>query len=456
MCLPYPLTRGLSLFYTNGCFGRDKWESFKRLPAFCVFRENVMNTEFLAVLEQLERDKGISKETLFSVVESSILAATLKSQGPARDLQVRIDRKTGDIKAFARLTVVSHVTAPFEQISLTEARKRLPGCLLGQTYEIEVTPKDMGRIAAQAVKQGIMQALRGEEKRMIYDEFKNRSGDIVTGVVRRFVKSDVIIDLGKFEAIMPQSERVPTEEYQVGDRIRALVLNVEMTARGPQIVLSRSHENFVRRLFELECNELTNGAIEIKAMAREPGYRTKIAVSSRQEKVDPVGACVGIRGSRVKNIVRELNNERVDIFKWSDNIRELVVEAMKPAKLKNLEFDEATKRVIATVDDENLALAIGKRGQNARLTQRLTGWEIDVKRDETQREQFAEKVQRAAGDLAKGLQVDLEVAKAAVVAGFPNLDSLQEVGIEDIASAIPDEETVKAIQQALEKLKTKA
>ena len=415
-----------------------------------------MNTEFLAVLEQLERDKGISKETLFSVVESSILAATLKSQGPARDLQVRIDRKTGDIKAFAKLTVVSHVTAPFEQISLVEARKRLPGCLLGQTYEIEVTPKDMGRIAAQAVKQGIMQALRGEEKRMIYDEFKNRSGDIVTGVVRRFVKSDVIIDLGKFEAIMPQSERVPTEEYQVGDRIRALVLSVEMTVRGPQIVLSRSHENFVRRLFELECNELTNGTIEIKAMAREPGYRTKIAVNSKREKVDPVGACVGIRGSRVKNIVRELNNERVDIFMWSDNIRDLVVEAMKPAKLKSLDFDEANKRVTATVDDENLALAIGKRGQNARLTQRLTGWEVDVKRDETQREQFAEKVQRAAMDLAKGLQVDLEIAKAAVVAGFPNLDSLQEVDIEDIASAVPDEEAVKAIQQALERLKAKA
>jgi N utilization substance protein A len=415
-----------------------------------------MNAEFLAVLEQLERDKGISKETLFSVVESAILAATLKSQGPARDLKVKIDRKTGDIKAFARLTVVSHVKEPFEQISLTDARKRMPSCLLGQTYEIEVTPKDMGRIAAQAVKQGIMQALRGEEKRMIYDEFKNRAGDIVTGVVRRFVKSDVYVDLGKFEAVMPQSERVATEEYQIGDRVRALVLSVELTPRGPQIILTRSHENFVRRLFELECNELANGTVEIKAMAREAGHRTKIAVWSKQEKVDPVGACVGIRGSRVKNIVRELNNERVDIFRWSDNIRELVVEAMKPAKLKNLEFDEANKKVIATVDDENLALAIGKRGQNARLTQRLTGWEIDVKRDETQKEQFAEKVQKAAAELAQELQVDMEISKAAVVAGFPNLESLQEVDIEDIAGAIPDEDAVEKIKQALERLKEKA
>lgn len=415
-----------------------------------------MNAEFLAVLEQLERDKGISKETLFSVVESAILAATLKSQGPARDLKVKIDRKTGDIKAFARLTVVSHVKEPFEQISLADARKRMPSCLLGQTYEIEVTPKDMGRIAAQAVKQGIMQALRGEEKRMIYDEFKNRAGDIVTGVVRRFVKSDVYVDLGKFEAVMPQSERVATEEYQIGDRVRALVLSVELTPRGPQIILTRSHENFVRRLFELECNELANSTVEIKAMAREAGYRTKIAVWSKQEKVDPVGACVGIRGSRVKNIVRELNNERVDIFRWSDNIRELVVEAMKPAKLKNLEFDENNKKVIATVDDENLALAIGKRGQNARLTQRLTGWEIDVKRDETQKEQFAEKVQKAAAELAQELQVDMEIAKAAVVAGFPNLESLQEVDIEDIAGAIPDEDAVEKIKQALERLKEKA
>ncbi len=410
-----------------------------------------MNAELLAVVEQMERDRGIPKENLFAMIESSILAATVKSQGPARDLRVEIDRKTGNIKAFARLTVVTHVTQPFEQINLGDARKKNPACMLGQTYELEVTPRDMGRIAAAAVKQGIMQALRGEEKRMIYTEFRDRAGDIVTGTVRRFVKSDVVVDLGKFEGTMPAPERVPTEEYQPGDRIRTLVLKVDMTARGPEIILSRASPDFVRRLFENECNELTNGTVEIKAMAREPGYRTKIAVVSKQEKVDPVGACVGIRGSRVKNIVRELNNERVDIFKWSDNVRELVVEALKPAKLKALDFDDAAKRVTVTVDDENLSLAIGKRGQNARLTQKLTGWEIDIRRDETQQEQFAAKMVKAAEDLATALGVDAETAKAAVTAGFPTVETLQEVAEEDLAEAIPDEGAVARIKEALAK-----
>ncbi len=412
-----------------------------------------MSAELLSVLDQFEREKGIPRDTLFSMVESALLQATVKAQGPARDLRCTIDRKTGDIKAFARLSVVTHITKPFEQISLAEARKRLPSCLLGQTYEIEVTPKDMGRIAAQAVKQAIMQGLRGEEKKMIYDEFRGRVGDIVTGTVRRFVKSDVIVDLGKFEGTMPQMERVPTEEYQVGDRLRALVLSVEMTPRGPEIVLSRSHPNFVRRLFEFECNELTNGAVEIRAMAREPGYRTKIAVTSKQDKVDPVGACVGIRGSRVKNIVRELNNERVDIFRWSDNIRELVVEALKPAKLKGLEFDEANRRVTVTVDDENLSLAIGKRGQNARLTQKLTGWEIDIRRDESAEEQFQGKVQKAAEDMAAVLGIDVEAARLAVVYGFPTVEALQEADPGDLDGAIPEPEATAAIIEALRRLK---
>lgn len=411
-----------------------------------------MSAELLSVIDQFEREKGIPRDTLFAMVESALLQATVKAQGPARDLRCTIDRKSGDIKAFAKLSVVTHVTKPFEQISLADARKRLPSCLLGQTYEIEVTPKDMGRIAAQAVKQAIMQGLRGEEKKMIYDEFRGRVNDIVTGTVRRFVKSDVIIDLGKFEGIMPQPERVPTEEYQVGDRLRALVLSVEMTTRGPEIILSRSHPSFVRRLFELECNELTNGAVEIRAMAREPGYRTKIAVGSKQDKVDPVGACVGIRGSRVKNIVRELNNERVDIFRWSDNIRELVVEALKPAKIKALEFDETNRRVTVTVDEENLSLAIGKRGQNARLTQKLTGWEIDIRRDESVEEQFQGKVQKAAAEMAASLGVSVDIARLAVVYGFPTVGALKEADAADLEGAIPEPGVAAALTEALARL----
>ncbi len=413
-----------------------------------------MNAEFLAVLEQLVRDRDIPKEELFSIVESSILAATLKSQGPARDLRVNIDRKAGDIRAYARLTVVSHVINPFEQIGVAEARKRIPSCILGQTYEIEVTPKDMGRIAAQAVKQGITQALRERDKDRTFREFKDRVGDIVTGTVRRFVRSDVYLELepSKCEGIMPQTERVQQEEYQVGDHIRALVLRVDKLPSGPKIILSRSHPHFVRKLFELECNELSNGTIEIKAMAREPGFRTKIAVAAKQEKIDPVGACVGIRGSRVKNIVRELNNERVDIFRWSDNIREMVLESLKPAKLKSMEFDDAGKRVTVIVDDENLSLAIGKRGQNARLTQKLTGWEIIIKRDASQRIQFEDKVQQAVAQLVAQLQVDEEAAKLLVLSGLNNLDSIIEAEA-DLDAIIHEEGTRQKIKESLAQYK---
>ncbi len=408
-----------------------------------------MNAELIAVLEQLERDKGIPKEKLFQLVEKALLASTIKAQGPANKLRVTIDRKTGDIKTYATLKVVTQIKNPTQEISYNEARKRRPDCVLNGVYEFEITPNDMGRIAAQAVKQGIMQALREEERRSIYEEFKGRAGDIVTGVVRRFVKSDVIVDLGKYEAIMPAEHRVPTDEYNIGDRIRALILSVNLTPRGPEIILSRSHIDFVRRLFELECSELASGTVEIKLIAREPGYRTKVAVASKLEKVDPVGACVGIRGSRVKNIVRELNNERIDIFKYSDDIRELTIEALKPAKLKSIEIDEKNKRITAVVDDENLSLAIGKRGQNARLTQKLIGWEIDIRRDETLQQAFQEKLAEASAQLAQELGISLKTATAAVTAGFANAEMLREADVEDIESAIADEAAVEELLRAL-------
>ena len=238
---------------------------------------------------------------------------------------------------------------------------------------------------------------------------------------------------------MPARERVPTEEYTPGERIRAYVLAVENTPRGPEIILSRSHPNFVRKLFELEVSELNDKTIEIKAMAREAGYRTKIAVWSANDKVDPVGACVGMRGARVKNIVRELNNEKVDLFKWSANIRELVVEALKPAKLKTLEVDEAAKKVTVLVDEENLSLAIGRRGQNARLTQKLTGWEIDVKKEEEVAALgFEQKLAKATEALAASLQIEPAVAEKIVRAGFLSIEGVAEVDAEDLVGAAPD------------------
>jgi N utilization substance protein A len=395
-----------------------------------------VSQEFLAVLEYMEKEKGIDREKMLAAIEAALVSAARKSFGPAKDLRVSIDRKTGQIKTFASLRVVDRVTIPHDQIQLLKARAVNPLAVLGDQVEVEVTPKDFGRIAAQVFKQTINQQLRSIEKNMIFTEFKDRAGDIVTGVVRRFDRSDVIIDLGKFEAVMSARDRVPTEDYSPGERIRALVLDVDNAARGPEIRVSRSHPDFVRKLFELEVNELHDGTVEIKGMAREAGYRTKIAVWSKDDKVDPVGACVGLRGIRVKNIVRELNNEKIDLFKWSPNIRELVLEAMKPARLKNLEIDEAAKKVTVFVDEENLPLAVGRRGQNARLTSKLTGWEIDVQKAEVQVVGFEQQREQAIKQLSEALDIDAETATKLVFAGFASLEGLREASEQDLREGL--------------------
>lgn len=397
-----------------------------------------MSQEFVAILDYMEKEKGIKRETLITAVETALLAAARKSVGPARDLRVELDPKTGKIRALANLLVVEKVTQPHDEISLAKARGQKADVKLGEILPVEVTPRDFGRIAAQVFKQAMNQTLRGIERSMVFAEFKDRMGAIVTGTVRRFERSDVIVDLGKFEAIMPAKERVPTEEYTPGERIRAYVVAVENTQRGPEIILSRSHPDFVRKLFELEVSELNDKTVEIKALAREAGYRTKIAVWSSNEKVDPVGACVGLRGSRVKNIVRELNNEKVDLFRWSPNIRELAVEALKPAKLKNIEIDEARKCVKVTVDEENLSLAIGRRGQNARLTQKLTGWEIDIQKEQTTAMAFEEQLGKAAEKMAVVLATDLPTASHVVRAGFLSLEGIAEVDVNEFISALPE------------------
>lgn len=268
---------------------------------------------------------------------------------------------------------------------------------------------------------------------MVYDEFKDRVGELVNGVVRRFERSDVVLDLGKFEAVMPNRERVPTEEYQIGERIRCYVKAVEQTPRGPEIVLSRADPNFVIKLFKVEVSEIGDGTIEIKGIAREPGFRTKLAVFSRDPKVDPVGACVGMRGQRVKNIVRELNNEKVDIIPWSPDIRKYVENALAPAKLKSFEVDEQRKRVLALTSPDQLSLAIGKRGQNARLTSRLTGWSIDIEAEASVLPGFDRKVADAVREFASVPGISEEQARILVTTGFHSLeDVIQQIGIEDL------------------------
>jgi N utilization substance protein A len=407
-------------------------------------------------MEYMEKEKGIKREILIEAMQNALLASSRKSFGPAKDLRVEIDPKSGKLRAFARLEVVEKITEPHDQITLAKARDVKSDAQLGETIDLEVTPKEFGRIAAQVFKQTINQTLRGIERKMIFSEFKDRAGAIVSGTVRRFERSDVIVDLGKFEAILPSRERVPTEEYNPGERLRAYVVSVEDGLRGPEIILSRSHPNFVRKLLELEVNEVADKNVEIKALAREGGYRTKIAVWSQNEKIDPVGACVGIRGARVKNIVRELNNEKIDLFKWSPNIRELAVEALKPAKLKSLEVDEVNHRLKVTVDSENYSLCLGRKGQNTRLATKITGWEIDVIKEHTAAENFAEQITKAASDLAAALSIEQAVAEQVIRAGLPTVEAIAELEEDDIIGALPDldPEAAKAIRRtALEKIK---
>ncbi|MSU61756.1 MAG: transcription termination/antitermination protein NusA [Pedosphaera sp.] len=392
-----------------------------------------MNAEFLAVIEFWEREKGIRKEVLMAAVEEALLSAAKKAVGPARELRCAIDPKSGDIRAFAKLLVSEKVISKHDQISLFDARRIKPDAQLGDEVEVEVTPANFGRIASQNAKQALMQHLRRAEKELIYSEFKDRTGEIVSGTVRRFERSDVIVDLGKFEALLPNRERVPTEEYQIGERIRCFVRAVENTAHGPEIILSRADPQFVVKLFQLEVSEISDGTIEIKAIAREPGFRTKLAVSSRDEKVDPVGACVGLRGQRVKNIVRELNNEKVDIIKWDTNIRNYLTNALNPAKLKAFDIDEANRRVRIMVAEDQLSLAIGKRGQNARLTSKLTGWHVDIEPEFVQKQGFEEKVAQAVEAVAIIPGITREEADILVHHGFTSLEDLMQAEAMDLA-----------------------
>ena len=393
-----------------------------------------MNAELLAVLEVWEKEKGISKEVLLGAVHESLLMAAKKAVGPARELRVSIDPKSGDIKAWARLIVADRVVSKHDQLTVFDARRKgFDAAKVGDEIEVEVTPHGFGRIAAQYAKQALMSQVRKVEKAMIYDEFKDRVGDIVSGTVRRFEKSDVILDLGKFEAAMPNRERVPTEEYQVGERIRCYVKAVEQTTHGPEIVLSRADPNFVLKLFRLEVAEVNDGTIEIRGIAREPGFRTKIAVYSRDNKVDPVGACVGLRGQRVKNIVRELNNEKVDIIPWSPNIKIFLAKALDPAVLKSIHVEESIKRVLVKTSPDQLPLAVGRRGQNARLASRLTGWQIDIEPEE-QVNGFEAKVDHAVHEMAAVPGITEAHARILVKEGFHGVEDLLDAEVVDLAS----------------------
>ena len=415
-----------------------------------------MTSEIQVLFEYYEKEKGIPRDTMVEALETALLSAARKSVGPARELRVDVNPEKGDIVAVAKLIASETVKSPYEEISMEIARKINPEAQLGDEIEVKVTPTDFGRIAAQTARQTMMQQLRIAEKAMIYDEFKDRAGDIVGGTVRRFDKSDVMVDLGKFEGTMPSRERVTTDQYSIGDRIRAYVVAVENGSRGPEIILSRSHPNFVRRLFEFEVSEIADQTVEIRGIAREPGFRTKVAVYSEDPKVDPVGACVGLRGARVKNIVRELNNEKVDIIRWSEDLTEFVTDALKPAIIRSIEIDEGQKQVRVTVDEEELSKAIGRRGQNARLTSRLLGWDVQIDKDASKTEIFEKRVIDAADEFVSKIGediIDSDTAIKLVKGGIVNLEFFSMVDVSDVAEILEgDHDTATKICDAAKKI----
>jgi len=403
----------------------------------------------------MERERGINREILIRAVESALLSASKKSVSPAKDLRIEIDRKTCAIRAYARVQVVERIQAPHDEITLASALRLKADAKLGDTLDMEVTPKNFGRIAAQTAKQAILQKIREAERTKVFDEYKDRVGDIVSGTVRRFDRGDVVLVLDGFsEAVMPAKEKVPTEEYQVGDKIRALVVNVESGNNGAVIVLSRSNPDFVRRLFELEVSEINDHTVEIRGIAREPGFRSKIAVQSKDEKVDPVGACVGMRGIRVKNIVRELSGEKIDIVRWNEDIKSFVTNALAPAKITRMTLDEVARAVTVIVDPDQLSLAIGKKGQNARLTAKLTGWKIDIQEDENAIN-FEKRVAMAVAELAKVPGIGPDLSAKLVHAGFLTVDGILAAELEDL-TAIEGitEDDAKAIRTAAEAAST--
>jgi len=415
-----------------------------------------MTNDIVALIDYYEKEKGIDREKVLAALEFAFISAYRKMVPGAdaiEELRAEVDMRKGDTSIHASLSVVADddYVDKFNEVPISLARKNKPEAELGDTVDFNVTPKNFGRIATQTAKQTMMQRLRMAEKEMIYDEYKDRAGDIVSGTVRRFEKSDVMIDLGKFEGRIPSRERVATEEYNIGDRIRVYVVAVENEARGPEIILSRSHPNFVRRLFESEVAEIADNTVELRGIAREAGYRTKVAVASNDDKVDPVGACVGLRGARVKNIVRELNNEKVDIIRWSDDPAIFVVDALKPANIRTISLDKENKVVSVTVDEDELSKAIGRRGQNARLTAKLMGWDVQVSKDESQHEQFEERVSDAAHTLAEQLGLDDEMAEKLFRAGGASIELVSQIPAEYIAQAleIPQEEAETILSKAV-------
>jgi N utilization substance protein A len=415
-----------------------------------------MNNDLLAMLDYLERDRGISKDVLKEVIEESLINAARRAVGPANELRVNLDLKSCEIQAIARLTVVERVRKRESEISLLDARERIPDAEIGDEIDWEVTPENFGRIAAQTARQGIMQRLRQAEKTQVVGEYEDRVGEMLYGSITRHDKGDVVVNFGRTEGVLRHNDRVPREDYHIGDHLCCVLMEVNADRPGPILQVSRSAPELVRRLFEREVAEIAEKVVEIKEVAREPGYRSKIAVHSNDSNVDPVGACVGVRGSRVKTIVRELNGEKVDIVRWSPDIATFVRNAMQPAELKDVVVEEDARKVTVVVEPDQLSLAIGKRGQNVRLTNKLTSWLVEIQRAEDLREQdFAEKLQALIQALATALDLDIETTGILVRSGIHSVEGIMAAPEADIAAfdGLDDEQAALIKEKARQAVK---
>jgi transcription termination/antitermination protein NusA len=392
-----------------------------------------MTIDLNSILGQIGRDKGIERTILIEAVESAMLSAARKHYGHHLNLEAKYDPDVGDIEVYHIKTIVDKVLDPETQISLNQARSEVgPDVVfsIGDDYILRLETKSLGRIAAQTAKQVIIQKMRDAERGVIFEEFKNSKGDLINGIVSRYEKGNVIVNLGRTEAILPKREQIIKEKYRQGDRIRSMILDIDKTSRGPQIVLTRSHPEFLRKLFEHEVVEIQEKVIEIKGVAREPGERAKIAVHSRDASLDPVGACVGIKGSRVQAVVGELKGEKVDIITWTSDEPSYVARALAPAEVTRVVVDEDNHAMEVVVNDDQLSLAIGKRGQNVKLASKLTGWKIDV-RSVSAAEEESKKIRKALEAIP---DIDFTNAEMLYQAGYRSIKEVVDADKEELLS----------------------
>src|SRR5687768_10983054 len=398
----------------------------------------MISSELERLVEAITREKNIPRDQVIEILESAMVAAARKRFGDTRDIEAQFNEELGEVELFEFRTVVEEVQDDELEINFEEARQLDPDCEMGDSLGIKMDVDDLGRIAAQTAKQVIIQKIRDAERELTFNEFKDRKGELITGIVRRFEKGNIIVDLNRAEALLPRREQVPTETYRPGDRIQAYVLDITRATRQPQVVLSRTHPGLLMKLFEMEVPEIYEGIVRIEACAREPGHRAKIAVSSTDSDVDPVGACVGLKGSRVQAVVSELRGEAIDIIAYHPDPARFIVQAIAPAHVSRVYIDESNHTMELVVPDDQLAKAIGRRGQNVRLAAQLTGWRIDIYSES----KHGEMLDSAKTELARIGILEPEMVDVLVRSGFQTAQELADAEAGEIAAILGVDETI--------------